>query len=115
MSEEYQGTERRISILENSYSYLKQSFADIVDRLDKILEQNTKVAVLAEKQIIHQIDLEKASLRIDHIEKTHTLFATKVTEFMSFIEGITKLAYILWTSLGAIALISLIKVVFFLH
>lgn len=105
--------ERRISVLENSYAYLKDSMNLVVDKLDKILEQNTKVAVLTEKQASHQLDLERAALRITEVEGKHTALSTQVGEFISFIRGVTKLAYILWTSLGATVFLLLVKILFF--
>jgi len=106
--------DRRISGLESSYSYLKDTMKEIVEKLNSILEQSTKVAILAEKQANHAIDLERAERRIVEVEAKYSTLHTQVSEFISFIRGLTKLAYILWTSLGAVVFLILIKILFFL-
>ena len=106
--------DRRISGLESSYSYLKDTMKEIVEKLNSILEQSTKVAILAEKQANYAIDLERAERRIVEVEAKYSTLHTQVSEFISFIRGLTKLAYILWTSLGAVVFLILIKILFFL-
>jgi hypothetical protein len=106
--------ERRINLLEGTHSFLKGAVEEIKGTLAQILEQNTKVAVIAEKQSNHQLELERAELRIKEIEIKHLTLHTQVSEFISFIRGLTKLAYILWTSLGAVVFLMLIKIMFFL-
>lgn len=101
-------------MLESSTIYLKEGMDTVVDKLDKILEQNTKVAILAEKQAANQVDLDKAALRIDKIEAKHSELSKQVSDFISFITGLTKLAYILWTSLGGVTFLLLVKILFFL-
>ncbi len=106
--------DRRISGLESAYSYLKDTMKEIVEKLNSILEQSTKVAILAEKQANHAIDLERAEKRIVEVEAKYSTLHTQVSEFISFIRGLTKLAYILWTGLGAVVFLILIKILFFL-
>lgn len=106
--------DRRIGALEGAHTFLKASVEEIVNKLDKILEQNTKIAVIAEKQANHQVDLERAETRIKDMEAKHLALYTQVSEFISFIRGLTKLAYVLWTSISAVVMLLLIKVMFFL-
>lgn len=100
-------------MLESSHSHLKSSLDTVVDKLDKILEQNTKVAVLAEKQMSHQADIERAHFRIEQVEQKGEKLAVEVREFISFIRGLTKLAYVLWSSLGGAVFLLAIKILFF--
>jgi hypothetical protein len=106
--------ERRVSALEGSHNYVKSAVEEIVGKLDKILEQNTKVAVLAEKQAMHAIDLDRVERRISSVEDKHATLLQTVTQFISFISGLTKLAYVLWTTLSGVTLIILIKMLFFM-
>lgn len=105
--------DRRINALEGTHNFLKGSIEEIKLTLSQILEQNTKIAVIAEKQASHQIDLERAELRIKEMEAKHLALYTQVSEFISFIRGLTKLAYILWSSLGAVVFLMLVKILFF--
>jgi hypothetical protein len=106
--------ERRVSALEGSHNYVKSAVDEIVGKLDKILEQNTRVAVLAEKQATHQVDLDRAYARISAVEEKHASLLQTVTTFISFISGLTKLAYVLWTTLSGVTLIILVKMLFFM-
>lgn len=106
--------ERRVAVLESTYTQLKEGLCMVGGKLDLILEQNTKVAILAEKSASHQLDLDRAALRIIELNAKHDKLSEQVTKFISFIEGLTKLAYALWTSLGAVVFLILIKMLFFL-
>ena len=106
--------ERRVSVLEGSHNFMKEGLQSIVNKLDDLLKQGEKVVIIAERQEAHRLDLEKAALRIKEVEKNHADLNKTVTEFISFINGLTKLAYILWTTLGALVMLMLIKILFFI-
>lgn len=116
--------DRRMGGLEQSHTYLKETLGGMASKLDLILVQITKVAILEEKSSVQQIDINRAhnkistvetkhELLIDALEKKHDDLAVEVRDFVSFIRGLTKLAYILWSTLGGVVFLILVKILFF--
>ncbi|MFZ4540066.1 hypothetical protein [Propionivibrio sp.] len=116
--------DRRVGGLEQSHTFLKEALGGMSGKLDLILVQITKVAVLEEKSSVQQIDINRAHNKISTVEIKHDLmikaledkhddFAKIVLDFIAFTKGLTKLAYILWSSLGSVVFLILIKILFF--
>lgn len=101
--------EQRIALTEQAVLSIKQTNEGITTKLDLLLAQMTKVALLEERHITQQVDLTRAHTRIeDNAKKLETL-ADESRAFMNYSKGQAK---ILW-AIGAAVLALLVKALFF--
>ena len=101
--------ERRLSLTEQSVASLKQTNEGITTKLDLILAQITRVALLEEKHTNLMTDNNRAHSKIGNLEKSVDELAKESREFISYTKGQNK---ILWW-IGGIVAALFIKVVFF--
>lgn len=101
--------ERRISLTEQSVASLKQTNEGITTKLDLILAQVTRVALLEEKHTTLMMDNNRAHDKIGNLEKDADRLGIECREFINYTKGQNK---ILW-GIGAVVATLFIKVVFF--
>lgn len=101
--------ERRISLTEQSVASLKQTNEGITTKLDLILAQVTRVALLEEKHTTLMTDNNRAHSKISSLEKSIDELGRESREFINYTKGQNK---ILW-GIGAVVATLFIKVVFF--
>lgn len=100
---------QRIALNEKSVSSVERTMEAVSTKLDLILAQITKVAILEEKHSNLLIDNDRAHKKIaDIVEKLDKL-AEETRGFIKYTEGQNK---VLW-AIGAVVLGLLIKALFF--
>ena len=83
-------------------------------KLDLILAQITKVAVLEEKHSSSTADINRAHLYIANIKEEVNELSVEVRNFIAYSKGVAKTAWAIWGFMGATVLAILVKVLFFL-
>lgn len=101
--------DKRISLTEQAVMSLKNTNEGITTKLDLLLAQMTKVALLEEKHQTHALDIDRANNKISSNEKELDELAIEVRHFISYSQGRDK---ILW-AIGSAVLALVIKAVFF--
>ena len=101
--------EQRIALTEQAVMSLKQTNEGITTKLDLLLAQMTKVALLEERNITQQQDLTRAHAKIEANAKTLDTLAIESRAFMAYAQGRDK---VLW-ALGGVVLALLVKAMFF--
>ena len=101
--------EKRISLTEQAVMSLKSTNEGITTKLDLLLAQMTKVALLEERNITQQQDLTRAHAKIEANAKTLDTLAIESRAFMAYAQGRDK---VLW-ALGGVVLALLVKAMFF--
>ena len=104
-----QDHERRISLTEQSVASLKQTNEGITTKLDLILAQITRVALLEEKHTNLLVDNDRAHKKIHELDKSHDELAREAREFMAYTKGQNKILWAMGTAVAAL----FIKVLFF--
>lgn len=104
-----QDHERRLSLCEQSLASLKQTNEGITTKLDLILAQITRVALLEEKHTNLMADNNRAHSKIAELAKDHNKLSEEIRAFMNYTKGQNK---VLWW-IGGIVAGLFIKVVFF--
>lgn len=107
-------TERRINTLEHASQTLKEAISGMTIKLDLILAQVTKVAILEEKHNTQQLDLNRLYTRVETLNDKHETLAVESREFNNTVKGMGRVAWALWTVLGATVLLLFIKILFFM-
>lgn len=103
---------------------LQKSMDGVSTKLDLILAQITKVAVLEEKHSNQTVDLTRAHDKIGKLEKELDEKAGSLKReldelskeargFINHTNGMAKMAWLLWTCLGAGVVTLFVKVLFF--
>ena len=106
--------EKRISLLEQAILALQSTNEGISTKLDLILGQITKIALLEQKHDAQKADITRLELRINKIEADHEAFSRETRSVISEFKGMWKLSGILWACLGGTTITLLIKVMFFM-
>ena len=106
--------EADITTLKSSRDDMKRTLDGVSTKLDLILAQITKVAVLEEKHSNATSDINRAHLYINNIEKDVESLSKEVREFMNYSRGAAKTAQALWAILSGGVGAMLIKVLFFM-
>lgn len=112
--------EKRMSLLELSSDTVKETMAGVSTKLDLILAQITRVAILEEKHQTQQADVTRAHDKIQTVEKKHdaklekleeslSSLAKETREFINYSKGRDKMLYVIGGAVGLLA----IKVLFF--
>jgi len=94
--------DRRIALLE-------QLSEGIDEKLDKILEEVTKVAVLEERHNSATADIDRAHEKVRIMEVKHDALAIETREFTNQTKGMIR---IVWAIAGVVGML-LVKVLFF--
>jgi len=100
----------RISSLEQRDELMLREFKDVSlkfdGKLDTILFQLGKIAVLEVNHQNHSSSMERAFSKLGELEKE----CSTLRSFKSHTEGMAKMAWMLWGSLGAGVITLLVKV-----
>lgn len=117
--------ERRLIGIEHDSASVKSALDSLNTKVDLILAQVTKVAILEEKHTAQQIDLTRAHRKIETLEADHAKeieslrkiiddLAIEARSYINESRGMAKMGLIVWTSLGAAVLLLLVKILFFM-
>lgn len=101
--------EKRISLTEQAVMSLKSTNEGITTKLDLLLAQMTKVALLEERNVNQQVDLTRAHSKIAANEAKLDTLAKESLAFINYTKGQNR---VLWALSGAVGVL-LIKVLFF--
>ena len=101
--------DQRLALTEQAVMSLKSTNEGITTKLDLLLAQMTKVALLEERNITQQQDLTRAHAKIESNAKLLDALAIESRAFMSYAQGRDK---VLW-ALGGIVMALLVKALFF--
>ncbi len=101
--------EKRLALTEQAVISIKQTSEGMTTKLDLILAQVTKVAILEERHNNQQSDVNRAHVKIGSLEHEVEELAKETRAFISYSQGRDK---VLW-ALGAVVLGLLIKALFF--
>lgn len=101
--------EKRISLTEQAVISIKQTSEGMTTKLDLILAQVTKVAILEERHNNQQSDVNRAHDKISNLEDEVNSLAKETRAFISYSQGRDK---VLW-ALGAVVLGLFVKALFF--
>ncbi len=101
--------ERRISLTEQSVASLKQTNEGITTKLDLILAQVTRVALLEEKHTTLMTDNNRAHSKISSLEKDIEELGRESREFISYTKGQNKIVL----AIGGVVAMLFIKMLFF--
>lgn len=101
--------EKRLALTEQAVISIKQTSEGMTTKLDLILAQVTKVAILEERHNNQQSDVNRAHIKIEALAKEVEQLAIETRAFISYSQGRDK---VLW-ALGAVVLGLLVKALFF--
>ena len=104
-----QDHEKRLSLTEQAVSSIKATNEGMTTKLDLILAQVTKVAILEERHNNQSIDITRAHDKISKLETKHDELAVEIRAFMNHTKGQAK---VLWVIGGAVGMLA-IKILFF--
>ena len=113
-SETMRDYEHRVSSLEHASQTLKEAISGMTIKLDLILAQVTKVAILEEKHNTQQLDLNRLYTRVETLNDKHETLSIESREFSNIVKGMGRVAWALWSVLGATVLVLFIKILFFM-
>ena len=92
--------ENRINLTEQAVMSLKKTNEGLTNKMDLLLAQMTKVALLEERNITQQLDLGRANAKIDSNSDKFEALALESRAFMNYAKGQNK---ILWAIGFAVA------------
>ena len=101
--------EKRIALIEQNNAHTRTTMESVSTKLDLILAQITRVAILEEKHQAQQIDVTRAHARVGALELTVNALAIETRAFINYSKGRDR---VLW-AIGAGVLLLAIKVLFF--
>lgn len=101
--------EKRIALIEQIHAQTGATMQSVSGKLDQILAQINRIAILEEKHSTQQIDVTRAHSRIGTVETNFNAFAIETREFINYSKGRDK---VLWAIGGGLAMLA-IKVLFF--
>jgi hypothetical protein len=101
--------DKRLTMAEKAVSSVEKVMEAVSTKLDLILAQITKVAILEEKHSNLIVDNDRAHKKIAALEKKHDDLAVEIREFMNFSKGQGK---VMW-AIGAAVSALVIKALFF--
>lgn len=101
--------EKRLALTEQAVMSIKQTSEGMTTKLDLILAQITKVAILEEKHSNLLIDNDRAHKKISDVSEKLDRLSDETRGFMKYTEGQNK---VLW-AIGTVVLGLFIKALFF--
>lgn len=101
--------EKRIAMIEQINAQTSLTMEAVSGKLDLILAQITRVAILEEKYTTQQVDVTRAHTRIAMLETSLNALSVEAREFISYSKGRDMVLWALGGGLAALA----IKVLFF--
>lgn len=96
-------------LTEQAVLSLKATNEGLTTKMDLLLAQMTKLALLEERNITQQGDITRAHKKIEDIEKKHDELATEIRAFMNYSNGQQR---VMW-AIGAAVAALVIKALFF--
>jgi tetrahydromethanopterin S-methyltransferase subunit G len=102
--------EKRLALAENSVSHMERTLEAVSTKLDLILAQITKVAILEEKHSNLIIDNDRAHKKIETLTAKVDTLATETRAFINHSQGRDKVLWLLAGCVGGLA----IKIMFFM-
>ena len=87
--------EHRVSALEHASQTLKEAISGMTIKLDLILAQVTKVAILEEKHNTQQLDLNRLYTRVETLNDKHETLSVESREFSNIVKGMGRVAWAL--------------------
>jgi hypothetical protein len=105
----YAEHEKRISLTEQAVMSLKNTNEGITTKLDLLLAQMTKVALLEERNVTQQIDLGRAHSKIESNADKLEALSVESRAFMNYAKGQNKVLWAIGTVVGGL----LVKALFF--
>jgi len=94
---------------------LKRAMVGVNDKLDLILAQLTKVALLEERHSNSTADINRAHAYISNLEGEVKSLSDEVRAFINESKGMAKMAWIVWTLLSGGMGMMLAKLFFFMN
>lgn len=101
--------ETKAILTEQAVLSIKATNEGITTKMDLLLAQMTKVALLEERNITQQVDITRAHKKIEDLEKKHDDLATEIRAFMNYSKGQQKVMWAIGTAVAALV----IKALFF--
>jgi tetrahydromethanopterin S-methyltransferase subunit G len=106
--------ESKIISLDAGASEMRKTLEGVSTKLDLILAQITKVAVLEEKHSNQTADVNRAHSYIAKLEKDVDTLSIEVREFMAYSRGMARTAWAVWGLLSGLVMGIFIKMIFFM-
>lgn len=104
--------ERRISLTEQAIAQMTRTNEGITAKLDLILAQITKVAILEERHNAQASDLGRAHDKISKLTREYEEFSREVRSFINEARGMAKATKVIWMLLGSGVALALGKILF---
>lgn len=104
-----QDHEKRIMLTEQAVMSLKQTNEGLTAKMDLLLVQMTKVALLEEKHLTQQQDVARAHTKVDETTKALNTLALETRAFMNYAKG---QGTVLW-AIGVVVAALTVKALFF--
>ena len=101
--------ETKAVLTEQAVLSLKATNEGLTTKMDLLLAQMTKVALLEERNITQQVDITRAHKKIEDIEKKHDELATEIRAFMNYSKGQQR---VMW-AIGTAVAVLIVKALFF--
>lgn len=101
--------EKRTSSLEMHAEYTRNTMESVNNKLDLILAQITKIALLEQKHDTSAVDISRAHSKVDKLASEVEVLARETRAFISYSQGRDK---VLW-AIGAVVTALLVKALFF--
>lgn len=101
--------DKRLTMAEKAVSSVEKVMEAVSTKLDLILAQITKVAILEEKHSNLIVDNDRAHKKIAALEKKHDDLATEIRAFMNFSKGQQKVMWAIGVAVSALV----VKALFF--
>jgi hypothetical protein len=113
--------EARLVTLENQDEGLREALHKFESKLDLILAQVSKIAVLEANHTHHSSGLDRAFVQITTVDRKLDAHVEVLVsrmgqfeEFMNKTRGMAQMAYLLWGAFGAGLALIFVKVMFFM-
>ena len=107
--------ESTISGLTHDRDAMKNTLEGVSTKLDLILAQITKVAILEERHTNSTLDINRAHAYIADLREDVDTLSKEVREFINYSKGAARTAWAVWSFMGATVLAVLGKVLFGVH
>ena len=101
--------ETKAILTEQAVLSIKATNEGLTTKMDLLLAQMTKVALLEERNITQQVDITRAHKKIEDLEKKHDDLATEIRAFMNYSKGQQKIMWAIGTAVAAL----IVKALFF--
>ena len=101
--------DRRLALMEQTMAGIRSANEQISSKLDLLLTQMTKIALLEERHLAQQTDINRAHDRLNKLADGLTAHIKTTEAFINYSRGRDK---VLWALSGAVGVL-LVKVLFF--